>query len=81
MQTRAQKISSRRPGNMYLITQSGDEIDCYSILLLVPAHKETAFQTALNHKPFPAEDYGTIIHYSAGELTPDDALLITQTTS
>lgn len=68
-----EKLSKSRPDNIYLITQEGeDDIGSYSIILSVPPEKHAAFLKAHGNETFHAEDYGNILHYSAGELSLAD---------
>lgn len=79
---KADKIATSRNANQYLIVQDGDdEIDCYSMIISVPAHKEAAFTAACSTKSFNVKEYGHMLHYSAGELSAEEAAKITKTLS
>ncbi len=64
---------TRSKDPLFLITQPGDEIDYYSIILQVPRHRESAFIRASRKTGFSAAAFGTVIYYAAGQLSPDAA--------
>lgn len=76
------KLATSRPTAIYLIVQAGtDDIDYYSMLLAVPAHKEAAFRQAAAQRAFAADAYGQILYYGAGAMTAEDAMRRLQLTS
>lgn len=74
MSTHLQKIAASRGSGLYLITQPGeDDIDYYSMILAIPSHREKAFIAAQQSGNLNPLEYGKLLHYSAGELSAQDA--------
>ena len=67
----ADKIARQDASTIYYVRHNGSgDIDMFSYLLAVPAHKQVGFNNAITEGgDVKLEDHGHLLYYGAGTLT------------